>query len=97
MRNHESHHHSSSDTSTHAEDTHGHTHGAIDPALLWQSLLERIWMQCWTVSNRFYEIEGESIMPRCRFCGGTIGPSSGGIGSARANGGKTMDGGGYRS
>lgn len=33
MRNHESHHHSSSDTSTHAEDTHGHTHGAIDPAL----------------------------------------------------------------
>ena len=33
MRKHESHHHSPSDTSIHAVDTHGHTHGAIDPAL----------------------------------------------------------------
>lgn len=33
MRKHESHHHRPSDASTHAEETHGHTHGAIDPAL----------------------------------------------------------------
>ena len=33
MRKHESRHHSPSDTSIHAVDTHGHTHGAIDPAL----------------------------------------------------------------
>ena len=33
MRRHESHHHRPSDASTHAEETHGHTHGAIDPAL----------------------------------------------------------------
>lgn len=33
MRKHESHHHSPSDASIHAEDTHGHTHGTIDPAL----------------------------------------------------------------
>lgn len=33
MRKHESHHHRPSDAS-HAEKTHGHTHGAIDPALL---------------------------------------------------------------
>ena len=33
MRKHASHHHRPSDGSTHAEDTHGHTHGAIDPAL----------------------------------------------------------------
>ena len=33
MRRHESHHHRPSDASTHAEETHGHTHGAIDHAL----------------------------------------------------------------
>lgn len=33
MRKHESHHHRPSDASIHAEETHGHTHGAIDPAL----------------------------------------------------------------
>ena len=29
----------------------------------WCFLLERIGMQCWAVSNRFYETDGESIMP----------------------------------
>ncbi len=33
MRKHESRHHRPSDASTHAEKIHGHTHGAIDPAL----------------------------------------------------------------
>jgi len=33
MRNEESHHHSPSDASLQSGDTHGHTHGAIDPAL----------------------------------------------------------------
>jgi divalent metal cation (Fe/Co/Zn/Cd) transporter len=34
MRNDESHQLSLSDASTHTEDAHGHTHGAIDPVLL---------------------------------------------------------------
>ena len=33
MRNDESHHHSPSDASLQSGDTHGHTHGAIDPAI----------------------------------------------------------------
>jgi len=47
------------------------TFGPLPPAWTpsvptWWSLLERIGMQCWAVSNRFYETDGESIMPRCR-------------------------------
>jgi len=33
MRKHESHHHKPLDALTHVEEAHGHTHGAIDPAL----------------------------------------------------------------
>ena len=33
MFKHESRHHSPSDTTIHAMDTRGHTHGAIDPTL----------------------------------------------------------------
>lgn len=47
------------------------TFGPLPQALMpsvptWWSLLGRIGMQYWAASNRFYEIDGESIMPRCR-------------------------------
>lgn len=47
MRKHESHHHRPSDASTHAEETHGHTHGAIDPALL--TTQRGIWALKWSL------------------------------------------------